>query len=81
MNSRMTPLLGSSAGWSNRRPSMMQQLLSQIREKGEGMSELSFEEEWEQRMSVLELVDVAIDMRPALPYLVSSCVDCSTTDV
>lgn len=68
---RMTPLFGTSAGWSNRRPSMLQQLMSQIAEKGERWTGLSFEEEWEQRMSVLDLVDVAIDIRPALPDLVS----------
>lgn len=67
----MTPLFGSSVGWSNRRPSMMQKLMSQITEKGERSTGLSFEEEWEQRMSVLELIDVAVDMRPAIPYLVS----------
>ena len=48
---------------------MMHQLMSQIAEKGERPT--SFEEEWQQRMSVLELIDVAIDMRPAVPYLVS----------
>ena len=48
---------------------MMHQLMNQIAEKGE--RPISFEEEWQQRMSVLELVDVAIDMRPAVPYLVS----------
>lgn len=48
---------------------MMHQLMNQITEKGE--RPISFEEEWQQRMSVLELVDVAIDMRPAVPYLVS----------
>ena len=53
---------------------MMHKLLSQIAEKGERREgDLSFEEEWQQRMSVLELVNVAIDMRPALPYLVSKC--------
>lgn len=66
---RMTPLFGSSAGWSSRRPSMMHHLMSQIAERGERPT--SFEEEWQQRMSVLELIDVAIDMRPAVPYLVS----------
>ena len=48
---------------------MMHQLMNQIAEKGE--RPISFEEEWQRRMSVLELVDVAIDMRPAVPYLVS----------
>ena len=48
---------------------MMHQLMSRIIEKGERPT--SFEEEWQQRMSVLELIDVAIDMRPAVPYLVS----------
>ena len=62
-------MFGSSAGWSSRRPSMMHQLMNQITEKGE--RPISFEEEWQRRMSVLELVDVAIDMRPAVPYLVS----------
>ena len=62
-------MFGSSVGWSNRRPFMMHQLMSQIAERGERPT--SFEEEWRQRMSVLELVDVAIDVRPAVPYLVS----------
>ena len=48
---------------------MMHHLMSQIAERGERPT--SFEEEWQQRMSVLELIDVAIDMRPAVPYLVS----------
>ena len=68
---RMTPLFGSSVGWSQRSPSKMHQLMSQIAEKGEGSTGWSFEEEWQQRMSVLELIDVALDIRPAVPYLVS----------
>lgn len=48
---------------------MMHQLMSRITERGERPT--SFEEEWQQRMSVLELIDVAIDMRPAVPFLVS----------
>ena len=64
-------MFGSSVGWSSNKPYMIQQLMSQIAEKGERSAGLSFEEEWKQRMSVLELIDVAIDMRPAVPYLVS----------
>jgi hypothetical protein len=72
---RMTPLFGSSAGWSSHRPSMMHQLMTQITEKGERPT--SFEEEWQQRMSVLKLIDIAIDMRPAVPYLVSRSTACN----